>query len=351
MYAARIAAGVVKGSQQARTRSQEVALQARARVNAAVEAGKWVPEPQTVEEIDIPFDEILDTIAQEWFSKYALLPSKAAETFLTLWAAHTWYREEDGGLAFRVTPRAWILSKEFGSAKSLVLELLALMSYNVQSIEIEPTGPFMKMSIGREHATQMLDEGDILFGAGQRKQEVRAIINAGYSRLGFGGTVSTGIGGSPNRIKVFGPVAVAGLDVMETGTDDYLKAMLSRGVRIRMNKASPKAIALLPKLEVDMVMGTAEEEALCGRQALAWMSGQTWDDVISDQSVAKAAYLLLPPELDSRAAQIWNPLARIALVAGGAWPDRTRNAARILSGGRGTQAPGNFTSTFRRNNG
>ena len=105
---------------------------------------------------------------------------------------------------------------------------------------------------------------------------------------------------------------------------------------------------LIPLMQAQ---GTAEEEALCGRQALAWMSGQTWDDVISDQSVAKAAYLLLPPELDSRAAQIWNPLARIALVAGGAWPDRTRNAARILSGGRGTQAPGNFTSTFRRNNG
>jgi hypothetical protein len=97
-----------------------------------------------------------------------------------------------------------------------------------------------------------------------------------------------------------------------------------------------------------MVMGTAEEEAECGRNALAWMAGQTWDAVIGDPDTARAAYLLLPDSLDSRASQIWNPLARIALVAGGDWPERTRHAAHVLSGGRGISAPEGFRSTFRR---
>lgn len=346
MYVARAIVRGARGNPGARSRAQEMALASRARINAAVEAGRWVPAVVEDDEPDITFDEILDVIAAEWFSRYAILPSKAAETFLTLWAAHTFYREDSGELAFKVTPRAWLLSRDPGSAKSLVLVLLALVSYKVSSIEIEPTGPGLKMVIGRERGSAFLDEGDILFGAGKRREEVRAILNAGYSRIGFGGTVTNGMGGSPNRVRVFGPVACAALDVIETRTDDHLKALLERGVKIRMRKASKAAVKALPRLEDDLVMGTAEEEAEIGRNALEWLAGQTWDQVIADPDTAKAARLLLPDTLDSRAAQIWNPLARVALAVGGEWPDRCAHAALVLSGGRGTPAPTDFAAAF-----
>jgi Protein of unknown function (DUF3631) len=313
-------------------------------------APRAVQKPQPVEAATIPQAEapayILSRIADKWFRKYAVLPSRAAETFLTLWAAHTWYRDDEGKLAFKVTPRAYILSAKPGSAKSLVLSLLALMSYGVKSIELEPSGPGLKMILGREKGTPMLDEGDILFGSGRRKEEVRAILNGGYSQVGFGGTVTTGIGGSPNRVPVFGPVALAGLDVLETGTDDKLAALLSRGIKIRMTKSPRDLIKAMPRLEDDLVDGRAEDDAAAGRRALEWFASNSWDAVVGPESAA-AARALLPDELDSRAAQIWNPLARIALVAGGEWPARLREAALELSCARGGQAvPQEFFASF-----
>ncbi|MBA2625341.1 MAG: DUF3631 domain-containing protein, partial [Acidimicrobiia bacterium] len=42
----------------------------------------------------------------------------------------------------------------------------------------------------------------------------------------------------------------------------------------------------------------------------------------------------IPPELTDRAADCWEPLIAIADIAGGAWPDRARAAARILNAAR-----------------
>jgi hypothetical protein len=276
-------------------------------------------------------DYVLSTLAEEWFSHYAVLPSMAAETFVTLWSAHTHYRKDDGTLAHKVTPRAWLLSSEPGSGKSLLLELMALVSHNVKSIEIEPTAPGLKMIIGNEKSGAYLDEGDILFGAGKRKEDVRAILNAGYSAVGLGGSVTNGIGGGPNRTRIFGEVALAGLDTLETATDDKLVALLSRGIKIRMVKVSKERARAMPKLETEMVIGTAEADAEAGRNALAWVASSTYDAVIGNRDVALFAYDILPKELDPRAAQIWGPLARIAVAVGGEWPGRVKDAAAELS--------------------
>jgi hypothetical protein len=281
---------------------------------------------------------VLDTISAMWFHRYAET-SEAAETFLTLWAAHTWYREDDGALSWRVSPRAWLLSKEPGSGKSLVLELMALVSARAESIEIEPTAPGLKMMLGREKGSVFLDEGDILFGKGARKEAVRAILNAGYSRMGLGGTVTTGHGGGPNRIAVFGPVALAGLDVLETHTDDKLTALLSRGVKIRMRKGTPPR-----DLADDMMNGTAERDAAAGRKALEWWA------VESRERALRGPKPEMPPELTGRVAQIWEPLFRIAEAAGGDWPLRTWEAALLLStsAGKRREVEADFWAAFGR---
>ena len=46
----------------------------------------------------------------------------------------------------------------------------------------------------------------------------------------------------------------------------------------------------------------------------------------------------LPEDLDDRAADNWEPLLAIADQAGGAWPDRARATALLLSGGRADSA-------------
>ena len=283
--------------------------------------------------------DVLDALSAKWFGRYAALPS-GAETLLTLWAAHTHFRDADGSLSWRVSPRLWLLSRRPGSGKSVALELLALVSARAGSIEIEPTAPGLKMILGREKASVFLDEGDILFGKGARKEAVRAILNAGYSRVGLGGTVTTAHGGGPNRVPVFGPVALAGLDVLETHTDDRLTALLSRGITVRMEPGSPQR-----DLETEMTDGTAERDASAGRNAREWWAGLNRDEVLGGPRPE------MPPGLQGRVAQIWSPLFRIAEAAGGSWPDRVWEAALELSGGQARGVAADFWSAFGEDDG
>ena len=57
----------------------------------------------------------------------------------------------------------------------------------------------------------------ICSGRGARKEAVRSIMNGGYTR---NGTYLTGHG----RENVFGPVAMAGLDVMEKETGEIAES-------------------------------------------------------------------------------------------------------------------------------
>ena len=182
----------------------------------------------------IPGDQLLDLIRDGWLGHYAKLPSPAALDAVTLWAAHTHMRDETGLLVFRATPRLYLLSSEPGSGKSHVLELIMRVVPNCYSLDVEPTKAGLVHTLNKEHATVLLDEGDLLFAAGQRHSDVRAVINGGTYRHG---TVLNGKGAKANREPVFGPIALAGLDVMETGTGDMLNALMSRGVKIRMEKA------------------------------------------------------------------------------------------------------------------
>ena len=46
-------------------------------------------------------------------------------------------------------------------------------------VEVEPTGPSVYRTVDREHPTLIIDEADDLF---YRKSDLRAIVNAGWSR-------------------------------------------------------------------------------------------------------------------------------------------------------------------------
>jgi hypothetical protein len=46
-------------------------------------------------------------------------------------------------------------------------------------VSVEPTGPSVYRTVDREHPTLIIDEADDLF---YRKSDLRAIVNAGWSR-------------------------------------------------------------------------------------------------------------------------------------------------------------------------
>lgn len=262
----------------------------------------------------IPGDQLLDLVRNAWLGHFARFPSPAALDAVTLWAAHCHMRDENGMLVFRATPRLYLLSSEPGSGKSFVLELVGRIVPDWYGLDLEPTAPGLVHTISKEHATVTLDEADILLGAGNRHEAVRAIINGGTYRHG---TVLNGRGAKATRVSVFGPLALAGLDTLEKATGDRLTALMSRGVKIRMEKASGEDRP--PRLTRD-----AEESADGAKMWLERWAAQVRDEVADAEPE-------MPEGVEGRAEDIWAPLLAVAQAAGGDWPDRAFAACQELA--------------------
>ena len=265
----------------------------------------------------IPGDQLLDILRDQWLGFFARFPSPAALDAVTLWAAHTHMRDANGVLVFRATPRLFLLSSEPGSGKGRVLELLMQVVPNCYGLDLEPTKAGLVHTINKEKATVLLDEADVLFGAGDRSRGVRAVINGGTYRYG---TVTNGRGDTTNRVPVFGALALAGLDVMEKTTGDKLNALLSRGVKIRMEKASGEGRP--PKL-------TRQAEESAGK-AKMWL--ERWAAQVRDE--VAVAVPEIPEGVEDRPDDIWTPLLAVADAAGGTWPERARAACLELALGK-----------------
>lgn len=265
----------------------------------------------------IPGDQLLDLLRDAYFGHYARYPSPAALDAVTLWGAHCWMRDENGVLVFRATPRLFLLSSEPGSGKSHVLELIMRVVPNCFSLDVEPTKAGLVHTLNKEQATVLLDEGDLLFAAGQRHSDVRAVINGGTYRHG---TVLNGKGAKANREPVFGPIALAGLDVMETGTGDMLNALMSRGVKIRMQKATGD----------DRPAKLTRQGEEAAAKAKVWL--ERWAAQVRDE--VAAAEPEIPEGIEGRTEDIWAPLLAVADAAGGEWPERARAACLELALGK-----------------
>lgn len=292
------------------SRQQHAALDAK-RQEVAVRNPRNMPSPA----------EVLSAIRDSWLARY-VGAEDAALDLITLWAAHTWYREPASGgglgrLSFRATPRLFLLSDEPGSGKTLVLQLLSEICANTFGVDEEPTEYGLVSALADENATVLLDEGDILFGRGSRKEGVRAVVNAGYSGQA---TKKTGRNGGTRKC-VFGPIALAALSRMATATDGTLSATFSRAICVEMKRGRP---AEDPDTR-------SESDGEVARKALAWLAGVTREKVLA---MACSPALDLAG-LEGRSAQIWRPLFAVADVVGGDWPARARRAAATFSMGGG----------------
>ena len=306
-------ARIVAGNSDANPR-QQVPPRARPAMTGEVVRRPATP-PARPRAQQIPGDQLLDLLRQ-WIGTYARFPSAAALDAVTLWVAHSHMRDENGTIVFRATPRLYLLSSEPGSGKSKVLELLNMLCPATYGLTLEPTPAGLMHTIGSEHATVFIDEGDVMFGAGQRKSAVRAIINGGYERHG---TMLHGKGSKATRVPVFGALALAGLDVLEKATGDTLTALLSRGVRIRMKKAGKN------DRPAKVTRVTEGQGAKMNEWLTAWAS-QVRDELAEAQPV-------MPEEVDGRPEQIWEPLVAIGDLA---WRDTVARA----EGGRDRAARG-----------
>ncbi len=259
---------------------------------------------------------------------YASFPGPAAAVACTLWAAHAVARDADRNLIWRASPRLLLTSAENGSGKSTVLDLLAILCRSRAGRLGTVTAPGLVQLLGQLREPAFPDEVQSTFGNGRRAEEVRRIINAGYTRRA---AALTGRGAKASLTNVFGPVAMAGLDSLITDTNGRLADTLSRCIIIRMCRPARR----MPELhERGEDRGDAIAAALAG-----WTASVQGELRLAAQNLADAA----AEDADGldgigdggRVAQIWRPLFAVADTAGGMWPTAAREACFELAAAAG----------------
>ena len=244
-------------------------------------------------------------LVQEQFDRYIIFPSDEARDAVVLWTLHTHIFR-----AFDATPRLSVRSREPGSGKSRVLDVLEhLVPSPMNCAYLTPGVMWRKIEHGSP--TILFDEADTVFGANgssSSHRELRGIINAGHRS---NGKIPRCVGAEGiHEFHVFSPVALAGIGRLP-------ETIATRSVEIVMRKKQ----AGDRDVESFRIRFAQDDLANAKKKLEEW---------------SKAAFkplTLMMPELpvSERAADVWEPLICIAVMAGGDWAERGRKAAVALT--------------------
>ncbi|NMD58966.1 UNVERIFIED_ORG: uncharacterized protein DUF3631 [Nocardia globerula] len=241
-----------------------------------------------------------------FYRKYAVYPTEHHYTVLLAWAAHSYVYEE-----FDTSPRLFLDSAVPGCGKTRTLELLdetarsPLMAFSASPAALIRT-------IDKGGRTILMDEIDTLYNknGGNGSEDVTAVVNAGYKN---GARVPRCVGQGMDidvvELDAYAPMALAGLH------SNVPEALRSRSIHFRMKKRKPSEV-VSPFYRRDVT-----EEAQPLRDGL-----EEWLEPLREE--VRAARPRMPKGVEDRAAEVWEPLLVIADLAGGEWPQRTRDACK-----------------------
>jgi len=246
----------------------------------------------------------------EFTGKFIAYPSDEAHVAHVLWIVHTHLME-----AWESTPRLAFLSPEPASGKTRALEISELLVPNpVEAINVTPAYLFRKVGADNAKPTILYDEIDTVFGPkAKENEEIRGLLNAGHRRGAVAGRcVVHGKQVMTEEISAYCAVALAGLGWLPD-------TILSRSVIIRMRRRGPGEKVMAYRRRVHAPFGQTLRECL-----VAWSAGEV--EAMAD------ARPEMPPGIEDRDADVWEPLLAIADAVGGDWPVRARGAAVALVG-------------------
>jgi hypothetical protein len=241
--------------------------------------------------------------ACQFINRFSVLPSRAAGYALPLFAASNWiYR------SFTETPRFHISALTYGAGKTRVMKLTGLLCPNpVMMAKI--TGPALYHIIDEMHpAPLQLDEADAIFAQGQRAEDLRGILNAGYE---YSGKVYRVVKGEAAGFPVYCPAMFAGKGKLPKSLED-------RSVTIMMGQRRPgqHMDRFVPKMHDGMGRKIGLMLGAWATRIQGPAGDILWDD---------------PPEkLADRQVDILTPLYALAQMAGGPWPDRFTEIVDVL---------------------
>ncbi len=256
----------------------------------------------TEEELQEFGQQILEE-ACRFIGRFSVLPSRAAGYLLPLFAASNWIYQ-----AFTETPRIHVSALGYGAGKTRVMKLTGLLCPNpVMMAKI--TGPALYHIIDEMHpAPLQLDEADAVFSQGQRAEDLRGILNAGYE---YSGRVYRVTKGEATGYPVFCPAMFAGKGQLPRSLED-------RSITVMMTQRRPGQH--MDRFVPRMHDGTGRKIGLMLGAWATKIQGPAGDILWED-----------PPEkLADRQVDILTPLYAISQMAGGPWPARFAEIVEVL---------------------
>lgn len=234
-----------------------------------------------------------------WFARYVHTMHDSDLDLLTLWTVHTHVVSD-----LYTTPRLLLDSPVPGSGKTTVLEHLGHLALDpVQAASLSSSALLTRM-LAERMRTVLIDEADrSLDPKLDGTTELLAILNSGYKRGGTRPvlTPDKDKGWVAQEMPTFSPVAMAGNN---PNLPDDTRSRIIR-------------VLLLPDLEgnveeSDWELIEADAEAL--KQRI-----EVWAEFHREEVGGQRPPL--PAGVIGRAKERWSPLKRIAVVAGGHWPE------------------------------
>lgn len=288
---------------------------------AALDAMVRQARNQEAEPSDMPFPDVVPhtepispsvllTALSVLIRLFIVLDKEQADAAV-LWIAMTWFMDE-----IDVAPLAIINAPEKACGKSQMLDLFGRMVARPLSAANSSTA-FMFRSLELWQPTMLIDEADTFV---RENDELKGIINAGYTRSNaFVGRV-VGDNHEPKLFKVWGAKALAGI-TLERHLPD---ATMSRAIVFEMRRKLPHE--RISKLR-DAEEGVFDDKA----SKLARFA----DDY---RRQVRQARPVMPESMSDRAQDNWQALFAIASCAGDEWVARATAAALKLSNAGQTSA-------------
>lgn len=242
--------------------------------------------------------ELLDAIVA-WLHRFIAVTDRDDLNILALWIVHTHLVVE-----CYTTPRLQIDSVIYEAGKSTTLEHLRHLCHAPIHSAASSSPALMARLLESRMRTILLDEVDRTLhpdkpGVG----DMLAIINAGY-RMGATRPVLVpvkGGGWDSAEMPVYAPVAMAG------NAPNLPADTVSRCIRILL---MPDLHGTVEDSDWENISGEAEEL----QAAIA-----AWADIV--RADLKGMKVDLPKGCTGRSREKWRPMKRVAVAAGGDWPD------------------------------
>ena len=270
---------------------------ARPHDDAGNDLGLTEPDPWP-EKVD--GDDLLDRIVGG-LCRHVVMPAHAVEA-VALWCLHAYAFE-----AWQHTPRLAIGSPEKGCGKSLLLDVIACLV--PRALQTDSLSEAVAFRLAESHKPVFLiDECDTHLGSKNPDDGLRGILNSGHAK----GKRALRCVGDDNAVKgfnTFTPVVLVGIGSLPPTLAD-------RSVRITLYRRRPDEHV------ENFRSDRADHLRVLASQAARWTA--------DNKDALRRLDPVMPGGLYNRRADVWRPLIAIADVAGGAWPERARQAAADL---------------------